>query len=100
MAWLVSSIAEATRQRTREASKLRREAALAPGKARLLLRRADGGGRLAATHQDLAVELGTAREVVSRLLKDFESRGLVRLGRGEVDLLDTARLRALGAEER
>ena len=67
---------------------------------RLLLRRANGDGMLAATHQDLAVELGTAREVVSRLLKDFESRGLVRLGRGEVGLLDRARLQALGAEDR
>ena len=67
---------------------------------RLLLRRANGDGMLAATHQDLAVELGTAREVVSRLLKDFESRGLVRLGRGEVGLLDRARLQVLGAEDR
>lgn len=68
--------------------------------ARLLLRRADAGGMLAATHQGLAVELGTAREVVSRLLKDFESRGLVHLGRGEMTLLDRVSLEALGAEER
>jgi CRP/FNR family transcriptional regulator len=67
---------------------------------RLLLRRADGKDMLAVTHQDLAVELGTAREVVSRLLKDFEFRGLVHLGRGEVGLLDRVRLQALGAEER
>jgi CRP/FNR family transcriptional regulator len=67
---------------------------------RLLLRRAHDKDMLAATHQDLAVELGTAREVVSRLLKDFEFRGLVHLGRGEVGLLDRVRLQALGAEER
>lgn len=39
------------------------------------------------THQELAVELGTAREVVSRLLKDFERHGRVRLARGRVELL-------------
>ncbi len=47
-----------------------------------------GPGPIVATHKDLAVELGTAREVVSRHLKAFEKRGLVRLGRGTVDLLD------------
>lgn len=38
------------------------------------------------THQELAVELGTAREVVSRLLKELERRGQVRLARGRVEL--------------
>ncbi len=37
------------------------------------------------THQELAVELGTAREVISRLLKDFERQGRVRLARGRVE---------------
>ncbi|WP_372972335.1 Crp/Fnr family transcriptional regulator [Marinobacter sp.] len=41
------------------------------------------------THQELAVELGTAREVVSRLLKDFERHGRVRLARGRVELLQS-----------
>ncbi|WP_235012736.1 Crp/Fnr family transcriptional regulator [Spiribacter roseus] len=45
-------------------------------------------GQLAVTHQDLAVELGTAREVVSRLLKEFERRGLVRLERGCITISD------------
>ncbi|MCG6656619.1 Crp/Fnr family transcriptional regulator [Halomonas campisalis] len=40
------------------------------------------------THQTLAVELGTAREVVSRLLKEFERRGWVRLFRGRIDIVD------------
>jgi len=39
------------------------------------------------THQTLAVELGTAREVVSRLLKEFERRGWVRLSRGRIDIV-------------
>lgn len=40
--------------------------------------------RQEVTHQELAVELGTAREVVSRHLKQYEDRGLVTLGRGRV----------------
>lgn len=40
------------------------------------------------THQQLAAELGTAREVVSRQLKRFEQKGWVTLGRGHVELLD------------
>lgn len=40
------------------------------------------------THQELAAELGTAREVVSRQLKDFERRGLVRLLRGRIQIID------------
>lgn len=42
---------------------------------------------LSITHQTLAVELGTAREVVSRLLKDFEREGWVRLARGRIEVL-------------
>jgi CRP/FNR family transcriptional regulator len=47
------------------------------------------------THQDIAVELGTAREVVSRHLKRFESEGWVRLGRGQVSLVDRLQIEAL-----
>jgi CRP/FNR family transcriptional regulator, anaerobic regulatory protein len=55
-------------------------------------------GSLAHTHQELACELGTAREVVSRQLKEFERRGWVRLHRGRIDILDLAALQSL--EER
>jgi len=44
------------------------------------------------THNDLAVELGTAREVVSRHLKQMERRGLVALARGKVTVLDLPKL--------
>ena len=47
------------------------------------------------THQDIAVELGTAREVVSRHLKRFESHGWVQLGRGKVTLVDRDRIEAM-----
>lgn len=42
-------------------------------------------GKVEATHQKIASDLGTAREVVSRLLKDLERQGLVGLSRGTVD---------------
>lgn len=45
-------------------------------------------GALETTHQQLATELGSAREVVSRLLKDFESRGWVKLSRGRIHVID------------
>ena len=43
-------------------------------------------GVLRATHQRIASDLGTSREVVSRLLKDFEHKGIVTLTRGEITL--------------
>ncbi len=48
------------------------------------------------THQALAVELGTAREVVSRRLKEFECSGWVRLERGRVIVSDQVGLQSLG----
>jgi CRP/FNR family transcriptional regulator len=60
--------------------------------AQTLLKLADGSGRVVVTHRDLARELGTAREVVSRLLKEFGRRGLVALQRGLVELRKPAEL--------
>lgn len=48
-----------------------------------------------ATHQTLADELGTAREVVSRILEHFEDNGFVRLHRARVDILDARHLARL-----
>lgn len=60
--------------------------------AALLLRR---GPLVAATHQAIADELGSVREIVSRLLKSFEAQGAVRLGREQVHVVDPAALQAL-----
>jgi CRP/FNR family transcriptional regulator len=49
-------------------------------------------GTITTTHQGLAAELGTAREVVSRLLKEFERHGWVALSRGRVEIKDRAAL--------
>jgi len=46
-----------------------------------------------ATHQVLADELGSAREIVSRLLKGFAEQGWVKLGREQVDITDAAALK-------
>ena len=53
---------------------------------------------LRLTHDRLARHLGSAREVVTRLLKDFQADGLVRLSRGGIELLELSRLEALAAE--
>lgn len=53
------------------------------------------GGTLHTTHQQLADELGTVREMVTRLLRRFEREGWLRLGRERIELLDAAALRRL-----
>jgi len=50
---------------------------------------------IATTHQDLAAELGTACEVISRQLKEFERRGWVELARGEIRITDRDALKRL-----
>lgn len=57
--------------------------------AALLLQKGDS---IWATHQSLADELGTAREVVSRTLEDFERQGILRLKRGHIHIQDMAAL--------
>jgi CRP/FNR family transcriptional regulator len=55
------------------------------------------GNTLQITHQALADELGTVREIVTRLLKRFERAGWVALGRERIDVLDSVALRGLAA---
>ncbi len=40
------------------------------------------------THQEIAYELGSSREVISRILIDFAEQGIIRTGRGEIEILD------------
>lgn len=51
--------------------------------------------RIPVTHQKLAQELGTSREVASRLLKELEHLGYIRLHRGAIELLSAADLTRL-----
>jgi len=53
------------------------------------------GAIVHTTHQALADELGTVREIVTRLLKRFERAGWVRLARERIDVIDSPALRAL-----
>lgn len=53
------------------------------------------GPELALTHQALADELGTVREIVSRLLRRFEREGWVSLSRERIHIRDSAALRAM-----
>ncbi|MBQ9534853.1 MAG: Crp/Fnr family transcriptional regulator [Clostridia bacterium] len=54
-----------------------------------------GSDTVALTHEQIAKYMGSAREVVSRMLKYFSAEGLVEVSRGGVRVLDRARLRRL-----
>jgi len=55
----------------------------------------EGTGKLKITHEKIAAHLGTAREVVTRMLKYFQTEGLVRLSRGTVEVVDPEGLRRI-----
>ncbi len=52
---------------------------------------------LRSTHQAIADELGSAREIVSRLLKSFAEQGWVKLGREQIDIVDAVALKKFSA---
>ncbi|TPE51398.1 Crp/Fnr family transcriptional regulator [Amaricoccus solimangrovi] len=66
--------------------------------AQKLLKLAGPDRVLNATHQSLALELGTAREVISRQLQEFQRRGWVELGRGTIQITAPAALRRLAED--
>lgn len=55
----------------------------------------EGSDSLKLTHEKIANHMGTAREVVTRMLRYFQSEGMVRLTRGTVELTNTAKLQTL-----
>lgn len=60
--------------------------------AEFLIKRADAEGRLLRlTHQDIAAELGTSREVVSRILEDFAAAGSIKTARGVIEVVALAK---------
>jgi len=67
--------------------------------AQCLLARAEDG-RIKATHAEIAVMIGTAREVVSRRLDALARRGIVALERGVVRILDAETLADLAEAEK
>lgn len=58
----------------------------------------EGTNLLKVTHEKIANHMGTAREVVTRMLRYFQSEGLVKLTRGAIQITDTAGLEALQDE--
>jgi len=63
--------------------------------AQKLLALVDASGTVNLTHHQLATELGTAREVISRQLQEFQRRGWVTRSRGRIDIADRDALRRL-----
>lgn len=64
--------------------------------ASLLLKR---GPRIRATHQQLADELGSVREIVSRIVRNFAGQGFVQTGREQITILDPDGLRRVAGAE-
>src|SRR5512139_887606 len=59
-----------------------------------------GHGRVVEmTHQQLADAVGSVREIVTRVLRNFADQGLVKSGRGSIEVLDAARLRRIAEGE-
>jgi CRP/FNR family transcriptional regulator len=65
--------------------------------ATLLQERARAEHPIRITHQEIAAELGSSREVISRILEDLADRGIVRPERGSISVVDPAGLRRLAA---
>ena len=59
----------------------------------------DGTTVLKLTHEKIANHLGTAREVVTRMRRYFQSEGMVKLSRGTVELTAPDKLRALRGDD-
>ena len=55
----------------------------------------EGTNQLKITHEKIASHMGTAREVVTRMLRYFQSEGMVRLARGTIEIADAQKLEAL-----
>ena len=58
------------------------------------------GREIRTTHQALADELGSIRELISRLLRRFEDRGIVALHRERIQILDVDALQSIAINDR
>jgi len=55
----------------------------------------EGTGKLKITHEAIANHLGSHREVITRMLRYFQSEGMVKLSRGVIEITDTDKLEEL-----
>jgi CRP/FNR family transcriptional regulator len=60
----------------------------------LLTERGRRSDLIRITHQEIAAELGSSREVISRILEDFSAQGMVEISRGSIRILDKEALQA------
>jgi CRP/FNR family transcriptional regulator len=65
--------------------------------ASFLLERSRTRNPINITHQEIASELGSSREVISRILEDFASQGLIRSTRGMIEILNSDSLQTRAA---
>lgn len=63
--------------------------------AAFLINKKNSHNSVTITHQEIASELGSSREVISRILGDFAQRGLVESGRGAIEILDLEHLKTI-----
>ena len=56
----------------------------------------EGTACLKITHEKIAAHMGTAREVVTRMLRYFQNEGMVKLTRGTIELTDEKKLQNIG----
>lgn len=61
--------------------------------ATLLLEKSRGNNPISITHQEIAAELGSSREVISRILENMASQRMIRGMRGSIEILDTELLK-------
>ncbi len=66
--------------------------------AHYLVEQAELENPVSTTHYEIATELGTAREVISRLLKEFENRDCIRRQRGKIEIIDLEQLRLIAKQ--
>lgn len=62
--------------------------------ASFLLNQAQVQNPMRVTHQEIAAELGSSREVISRILEDFSKEGLIESGRGTIEVFDFESLKS------
>ncbi len=63
--------------------------------AKYLLKQCNSENSLKSTHQNIATELGSAREVISRQLKELESKGYIEINRGNIKINDIDGLQSI-----
>ncbi|MDQ7025899.1 MAG: Crp/Fnr family transcriptional regulator [Anaerolineae bacterium] len=61
--------------------------------AKFLIERTEAQNPLITTHQEIAAELGSSREVISRILSSLASQGFIQMERGSIEVVDSQLLR-------